>query len=469
MRNTFFQDSAVTSGVCDCKTFGYWMFLFLFLVNYGVAAEGLSVEQVFWGWDDGLLTYEQVEELLGLLEREDETEACALWYAYTGEICAGYEVPGEFVDIPRGGRAGWRASLDSTGSPYAQTVRGEFNYGRFDLKLLWKGDTGVVAKMPVEGRLRYRDKKAEAVFGTLTRADLESPFPIREYFGYAGHLQISQLGMGALLAADSSMGFRLGAGNKKTLFVSGMGVYQRDNQSGFLRVLMPGAELGVGWNEHWDTPLVFAKFRYAEKEVLRFQWNGSLYWHENDTLEGPFQLVRSIVKNEWWVVQRQSIQWNQWKYTWVERAYIPHDSGFCTMTGSFAAARKKADAAVGATVFFAQNTDAGFALKYQLESGIRLRAAESLFVKLRWQNEWLPRWTLGVLLIPHPRVSLQNMWIINARWTESSPLVFRHVTQIKQGDHWGCSLRFDWKITRSGDFIPNRFGFSLEGSFLPLK
>ena len=39
-----------------------------------LAVEALTPEQVFWGWDDGRLTYEQVEELLELLEEYKTSE-----------------------------------------------------------------------------------------------------------------------------------------------------------------------------------------------------------------------------------------------------------------------------------------------------------------------------------------------------------------------------------------------------------
>ena len=428
-----------------------------------LAAEALTPEQVFWGWDDGRLTYEQVEELLELLEREDEANACALWYAYVGEPCVGYEALNSDDEIPVHARVVWRASLDSLGVPYAQSLRAETNYTRYRLKLLWKGDRAALRKRPAEGRLEYSDKKAGAVFGNLTYTDVQSPFSLTKFFGYAGHITFPVVDMSALLTLDSSYGLRLGTGNKKTVAASGMGIYHEKDCSGFAHVFIPGAEFALGWNEHWKTPLVLGKFNYSEKTVRKFQWNGIVYWHQNDSLRGPFQFPSSVATNEWWVTQRQSLAWSDWTFSWNERLFIPQDTGAASLEGAFAILRKRNAAALGANWRVGRKADDKFYSRYELQSGIHLFAAESLFVQMEWQKELFPRMTLGILQTPHRRIKIKNLLILNSRWSGASPLVFRHETQIKKSEHWGGSLRFDWKIERSLEINPNRFGFSLEG------
>lgn len=440
--------------------FAMWVALAVFCGR--AVALSLSEEEVLWAWDDGRITYPQVEEILAFLDADDVESACGLWYAYAGAPCAGYE---EYypAELPVRGKIRYAASLDSMGKPYSQSVRAEAAWNRFDVRALWRGKGSALESAPETWRVRYRDRAGEAVLGSLAAGNLRSPFPLSGYTGYAGNVAFKKWNAGALLAVDSSAGLRLGVSPSKNFSALGMGILRPGERSAFARIAVPGAELALAWDARWDTPLASLKFRASGAEPVPWNWSGQVFCHGNDTLPGPFAFAKSVARDAWWISERGSFRVGEWTLAVRGLGEVPADTGANSVIGEFRARRVRERAALGAGVYAQSKNGKNEIRWYELESGIRIVPSESLFVNVRWMNSFLPRWTLGLSHFPHPKVTMREILIVDGRFSEEKPLVFRHSTQISGDAHWACALRFDWFIRPRKGVGPHRLGFMLQG------
>lgn len=437
--------------------------LFCAVVFCGRAgALSLSEEEILWAWDDGRITYPQAEEILAFIDADDPESACGLWYAYAGVPCADYEeyYPARF---PVKGSLRYAASLDSTGKPYSQSLRAEAAWNRFDARALFRGEGPAPEGAPESWRVRYRDRGGEAALGTLAAAELRSPFPLAGYTGYAGNLAFKKWSVGALLAADSSAGFRLGVSPSKSVSALGMGILRPGGRSAFAKIAAPGAEFALAWDARWETPLASLRFGVSGAEPVPWSWSGQVFCHGNDTLPGPFAFAKSVARDAWWISERGSFRAGEWTPGLRVLGEVPADTGASSVSGELSVRRVRDRAGVGGSVY-AQSKDGRNEIRwYELESGIRIVPSESLFVNVCWKTSPLPRWRLGLSHFPHPKVTMREMLIVDGRFSEKTPLVFRHSTLVSGNAHWGCALRFDWFVRPREAIVPHRLGFMLQG------
>lgn len=438
----------------------------LFLLFFFTSAQALTPEEVFWWWDDGLIQYEQVEEFLELIEKEDNRTICELKEAYWGELCEMEEK--ESIKPNRtGGKVHWKASLDSTGGLYSQRLGLEFGFRNYNLRAAWKGNQELSFQNPDAFTLIYKEKNAELFWGTLRYQNLKLMLPTEDLFGVFGYFNWGFIQTGVWGGIDTSFGGILGFGKKAKPHFHLIGHFHENKASFSVQTQQKWGRTAVWWSHRMATPLFFLLFNYREAKY-RFGWRGQFYYHRNDSLESPLRLSQTIEKNQLWSSQRQSIQVGRTQISLIERAYIPLDTGKVKMEAGIDMRGKYRNTASLVEFLCRDFSNACRKPRIRLEAGSVFWQRDSLYGKIRLQGNYfrelnhIPRLVLGIKHRLHRNLYLKEEWISSENRTSETPWVFRQEARANISDHGFISLRYDIRMTWIRKIHPHRLGFSLE-------
>ncbi len=428
-------------------------------------ADLLSTEEVLWWWDDGLIDEMQAGEFLELIEREDTQAICELREAYLGEPCENREKRPVRKE-KSGQKIHWKTSLDTSGRFYSQRAGADFKYRNYHLKVMWKGDQKIDRQNPAQFTFAYREKKAEALWGTLRYRDLKMTIPVEPVSGTALHLNPGIFQAGAWLGTDSSFGGTLGIGKKAQPHVRLFGNYRAGETYFAAQTSLSWGRAAVWWSPEMETPLFFLLFHTREPGRF-FSLRGQFYYHRNDSLPLPLKLPKTVAKNKLWSVQRQSIQIKHIQVSLLERTYLPQDTGKAKIETGIEIRGKRRRAAFLHEFLCRDASGECGKPRIRTEAGLAVSARDSLFGKMRLQGnsfrelDHIPRLLCGIKHQIHKQVYVKEEWITAENRKSGTPWTFRQEAGLRFS-HGAAALRYDINVMRLWKIAPHRLGFTLE-------
>lgn len=433
-----------------------------FIASQLFGRERIFEEDAFWAYEDGMIAYEELEELLALIG-EDEREACALWAAFGGDPCD--KTLGEhFQDLDFHGKAKYSALFDSAGGRIRERMNVELRLRKFSLVVrASRDDDGMRLG---KWRLVYRDKKSFSALGYLSGADIGSALSLDTAIGSIVSLKAGNFRWGSSLLADSSAGILGGFESKDDWSFGGFASASLNGfRNGFFRLQFLSSDMQVTYSEGWQTPLVYlgAVSRGSSPKV-----RVRAYFHQNEDFAGIFHVPAMVKQNASVVDLSARVPAGAYALKFGFRSMIPLEMEKKARTvseGFLSRNSEDARAEVGGRLkSFGDSLD----FTAILRSGIRLFAAESLFAEWKFS----PRTDLGsspyeirpgILLLPDPLVRVKGALIL--RVPKKKPLVLREETRMQMGKTLGVRSTLEMRADRLRKLRLWRFGLSLDGSW----
>ncbi|MBR4784561.1 MAG: hypothetical protein IK012_04820 [Fibrobacter sp.] len=323
----------------------------LFLIALLAAARALTAElteaRIFEWWDDGIVTPEEADEMLALMDEGDMREACALAEVYAGEACDVFSGPA--LDSVRKHYSGHyiaKLRFDSSGALSAQRHDFEFEFRRLTLKL------------GAQELLTYKSKRGEAHFGQISTRELHSEIPLDTLWGAAIAYALGKFRLSAMLDTSRAANFGLAAGpfskfSAQAAFWAGAGTIPATSTnvatspaattgpaenagtnpasgadpaadasanaagdsaqvlpaaapqpSASLTLVAPSGKISAWYQAGQSFPLV--RFSFQGRDAA-FSWSTTGYIH-GDSVPAPARLSPSILKNSFWSTQNVSFR-----------------------------------------------------------------------------------------------------------------------------------------------------------------
>lgn len=289
----------------------------LFLIALLAAARALTAElteaRIFEWWDDGIVTPEEADEMLALLDEGDMREACALAEVYAGEACDVFSGPA-LDSVRKHYRGHYIAKLrfDSSGALSAQRHDFEFEFRRLTLKL------------GAQELLTYKSKRGEAHLGQISMRELHSEIPLDTLWGAAIAYALGKFRLSAMLDTSRAANFGLAAGpfskfSAQATFWAGADPTANASAAGdsaqvlpaaapqpsaSLTLVAPSGKISAWYQAGQSFPLV--RFSFQGRDAA-FSWSTTGYIH-GDSVPAPARLSPSILKNSFWSTQNVSFR-----------------------------------------------------------------------------------------------------------------------------------------------------------------
>lgn len=452
--------------------------LICFAFAHAARAE-ISVEQVYWWWDDGLIEYNEATDLLELLEHDDEEGACIYAEALglercslkRGENSARKRVAAKKVPKNWDGSLRYRESRDADDAILLRHLDAKFRYDAFAFRGSFAGED--LAKK--SWQIAYRRDGYEAILGELRYTDLQMQFPmeVREGTWIAYRSSVSHFG-GALFT-DSAVAAMAGL-DFAEVSLSAWAFDDARNRAFVFEAAGSNFELGAWYALGMESPLYRAALDYKNRGTMDFDWNMLLYAHSDSALAFPLKLPASVRKSRYHLSQTQKFSFaGHYSVTLVERLQVPLDTGktvpnvsvafrksggmFRTLVG--VACRDAASARGNVQCGRPQlRAEAAFALQRAL-----------LYSKFRLQSESAaslkhsPRVALGARYTAKEKTFLRTEFVLpEGGASERNPYKLSEEAGINTANA-GISLRFIQKKNPREGFTPERAGLTLQVKF----
>lgn len=288
----------------------------LFLSAHPLAAS-ISEPQVFEWWDSGIISGEEAEEMLILLDEGNTQEACLLAEVYAQESCVeesgeksvGGDNPPRNLKKDRtlksvSGYVLWKGRTDSAGHLEKWHTELRVDFYRFSLRL---GSQEI---------LTYKNQAAEAHFGQVSTRELHSQIPLDTLWGTALQYPLGNFKIGALLdTALNTQGRVSYAGKGRPGFTLDAIYWHRFSgnnsasprhsglNSGAFQIKTQPLSAAIWYQQHQDFPLVRLQLQNVEKmSFAQLNYRASAYIH-GDSLPEQSHLSASLAKNRFWGTQ----------------------------------------------------------------------------------------------------------------------------------------------------------------------
>ncbi len=425
--------------------------------------ESVTAEDAFWAFDDGRISYEELEDLLESIESGDAREACEEWEALGGDPCR-KTLSERLSDWNFRGNARYALSIDSSGNVRNETATLKVGIRRFSGEVRGKSERRKNARVE-HWKFLYEGSSFRNALGNVSAADLGSSIPLQKRTGNVSSAKLGNFQAGAFLLTDSSAGILASAKLPRAAKVSGMGNFSMEGfQNAFLRTNFPLADVQILYAKSWRTPLLFLSGKSGQEFPLRIRLRA--YFHRNDSLPGVFKLPQRVESSKAFASTQIETRFRDWQIKLSARFSIPADSG---KSREFAEAfvGKKNPAAID---FGLRANSVGDSLSATgiLRSGIRLFSAESLFAEWRLSPDFYGERTLyeirpGIRIQVEEEVSTQCLLIL--RGPQKKPLSLRNVTEMSFSQNLFGKSSLEWRANRLREMHLWRFGLSLGGKW----
>lgn len=436
--------------------------LIAFVSLVALERESVSVEDAFWAYDDGVIGYEELEDLLRAID-EGAAEACRLWESYGGEPCR-KSLGERLKKLNFRGMSGYSVSLDSVGNVRRERFRLALGARRFD------GEARIASEnrgKPLVERFRiaYRDGKSFAVWGDVVASDIGSALSLEKTEGTVVVLGGKSFSLGASLLPDTAFGGSLSFGRGMFRFDGFAMVSRNGFRDAFLRIRSVDSDVQVAYSRGWETPLLYVSARSGKSRrwLVRFL----SYFHGNHLFSGIFHVPKIVEKNR--AVGNALIKYrvSDWMLGLSGNFLIPLESSVAKseLEASIGKDGSRAKIAVGSRLkFFGDSLD----MAYFLHSGICLFEAESLFGEWKWMQRYpaeTGRYEIrsGVRILVDFPVSVSAVLIL--RGPEKKPLAFRGVTQMDFSKFLSGKSSIELRGNRFREFALWRFGMEVSGKW----
>lgn len=315
---------------------------------------GITESQVFEWWDDGIITAEEADEMLQLLEDGNEAEACMLAEVYAQEEC---ENNAEFrmlnAELGAGGKQQKKTSRGKsrkrpplTPHGYALTkIRmdssGRVKSHREELQIAFYRYT---LRLGSQELLAYKNAGSEAYLGQISTRELHSHIPLDTLWGTALLYPFGRFHLAGLLDTSRTLQGRAGFDIGQKFSAEAFFWKHPERESGGLTLQLPFGQIS-GWQQagqnfplikiqlrQQDSRAVPRKTRTAPRAVpsptntakpdaaanaaspagttmpthLFFSWRTTAYIH-SDSVPEESHLSTSILKNKLWASQNVAL------------------------------------------------------------------------------------------------------------------------------------------------------------------
>lgn len=436
--------------------------LLLFLLH--CSAAGLpQAEEIFWWWDDGLISYEQVEEFLDLLNADDEAGFCALMEGYLNQRCPSKEKPKTTSKAKDKGKyqyakVQWKAEVDSAAL---------FQKQRFKITAVFKPFTFETRQDSIS-TLTYQRDKNTASFGHITYNQLGTGIPLDPVRGYFGELFIQNASLGLLFTEKLDWGIQ--ANFKREAHYFNCHFYSFQKKTFLLgRYQNKIADIALWYDLSNLEPLARIRLTYPKKKSSPWQWKGEFFFHQKDSLKPPLHLPKSVAKNSFWSVQYQNFKTSFLNVSFYEKIGVPIDTGIIQ-------ASLQTTVKIFSSKSFLETTfscrDAHQHCEQpqaRLHLSINPKKGFELFTKSLIQGESFSTWwerpqsSFGLNYSPEKGVSFKNELIFPSK-NAKKPISWRQSTQVRKSNFWSFTLHFEIQMLENAFIRPYRTGvaFSLE-------
>lgn len=317
----------------EFKDFLIWVTqaVFLTLILTSGHAHALTEADVFDWWDAGLITPDEAEEMLALLDEGNENEACLLAQVYAQEECeidtganngnrkssgpkksaskarkknaqpsASRKKENARPSLAPHGYVMWKARLDSTGRLESHREEIQVSFYRYSLRL------------GSQELLMYQNDGSEAYFGEISTRELHSHFPLDTLWGAAALYPLGKFYLAALLDTSRTVQARGGyAFNHKNYF-EGLFWLRKNHEtreiySGALQTKFDFGKLSTWWEYGQKAPLVKVELsstknappNASSKNAPTLSWKTTAYYH-GDSVPEFARLSATILKSRFW-------------------------------------------------------------------------------------------------------------------------------------------------------------------------
>ena len=464
------------------------IFSFLLLAASLCHGQSTSIDEsdVFDWWDNGIISQDEAEDILSLLEEGNTQEACALAEVYAQEACTDTEAPppkkkatrkksadkgtskntdkdvDEGASIAPHGYALWKTRIDSTGNPASTRKELQITFYRYRLRL------------GSQNLLTYRAQGYEAHFGDISTREQHSLIPIDTLMGTVAYFSLGQFLLGGsldtALAKTAHAEFAYGKNNIATTYWN-----IRGNNSFILQATTSVANVAAWYQIHQSMPIVKVQIHSREtiKQAREHQrnylifWNTTAYFHGTQIPEYS-RLSSTILKNKLWASQNITLLGtgeSRTKFGTTTSLFAPIDADtlrarfkITAETGPKAIHAKISATCLDATTRCKQDD---LAAKVISEHGTENVVAIDAGVKVTYKHEngdrndfGKPRLEAGMAYIEKPQNRLR-MAVILPKGDPQEAITLRNEAKIKS--NWlECSLVVDFKQSRTQDMHPAR-------------
>lgn len=315
-------------------------YILLLTQSLFASIQTLTESQVFEWWDDGIVSAEEAQEMLNLLQEDNAHEACVLAEIYALENCESEVTRFESVKVqhPRrqsqkkenpekskiseqfSGRFTWKLQTDSLGEIEKSNLKLQLNFYRFNLRL------------GSQKLLTYKNKNTEAYFGQISTKEFHSHIPLDTLWGTALFFSIKNFTLGAALDTAKNFQGSLNYAISKSTSVKSAYWYSPQQQSVALHAKSPWGEISAWQVVSPDadfSPLIKLELHNKEKQNFHvLSWKTVAYIH-GDSVPTQSHLSATLLKYKFWGSQNFNFTipnfWNA-KVSASTRITIPLDA-----------------------------------------------------------------------------------------------------------------------------------------------
>lgn len=308
------------------KVYTLLLFLICLAIKGFALGQPLSESQIFEWWDSGIISPEEAQEMLDLVQEGNEREACFLAEIYAMETCEIQKAPKEKTPTKKKtkgtgetaangsgknragsvakvrGRFFWKAQVDSLGELSKKNYNLQLEFYRFSLRL------------GTQELLSYKNKGAEAYFGQVSTKELRSHIPLDTLWGTALFYPLGNFTLGALLDTAKNAAAHLEYAFGKAVSISAAYWHSTSQQSIALHGKSSRGEISL-WQRFGQTssgqnlfqqPLIKVQLHNDEKRIGQtFSWRTTAYYH-GDSLPEQARLSKTLQRYRFWGIQSLS-------------------------------------------------------------------------------------------------------------------------------------------------------------------
>lgn len=448
-------------------------------------AIGTSVTEsdIFEWWDDGIISQDEAEDILLLLEEGNDEEACALAEIYAQEPCQSANTadtqPSQ-KNSPKKGRGAsltphgyvlWKGRVDSTGHLISHREELQITFYRYTLRL------------GSQELLSYKADRYESYFGDISTKELLSQIPLDTLWGTASFFPIGKFYIGGLLDTSLTAQFQAGFTHKQ---VNANAMYWNTDgiSSALLQAHLGGLSFALWQQQEQRFPLIKMKFQYRETEKqarelgrnYRLSWNTSAYIHGSE-IPAHARLSSSILKNKFWASQNISATIPQFSNTKISgNANISAPLNADTLNARFKVTVESGPPILHATAATtclnaADHCEEGI---WNLKMASQFGKSEAILldaqVKMRhnrhkssYKGFKAPRLEAGISYLEAPRNKFR-LAAIFPKGTPTEGITLRNESEIASGN-LGCTLVVDFKQSKKSRMHPEKGIFSVNIAF----
>lgn len=413
-----------------------------------------QTEEIFWWWDDGLITYEQVEEFLVVLNNQDEEGFCFLKEAYLNQKCSP-KIEEAKAKKYKYIKANWKAEIDSLTQLKKQKIQMNAKLKQFHLEI--RSDSIF--------SLTYQREKNTAILGHLTYSHLNTGIQLQPMNGYYGRYYHHNKTISFLFTSLLDFGIQGELIRENQQFHLHLYSIQKKNYI-LCRYQNKVTDIVLWYDLFKKQPLARIRLKTPQKKNTLWEWQSEMFIHSKDSLSIPLDLAKSIAQSTFWSVQHQKFNFLFLELSLSEKVNIPID------TGSVVASVQASIKASGSNFFIESSWTCRDAREKCAKPQLRIHSSFKpqnnieLFSKIYKQSHsfsgWLyrPQLLFGITLNPEQSISLKNEILFPEKASKKN-ISWRQSTQIRTNSFLSFLCHFEFQIQNNFHFMLYRAGISV--------